>query len=145
MFLAAALLCTPAETAEPLFITIDRVALKSISGEWVTVIRPDKRLDLTQEEPVVRFFNNGRIPAGEYSNVRVEFTAEHAPSKKMVLERAQDYRPSLPVKKGTFIGVTLSFDWEKARDFSSGSVKEVRLVVDQAERVDGGDKINLWS
>lgn len=128
-----------------LFITIDQVELKKTSGEWVSVIRPDRRLDITQEEPVVRFFNNGRIPAGDYSNVRVRFTAEEEGRKAMTLERAEDYMPPVAIKKGTFVGVTFSFDWKAGEPLSQRSVKEVKLVTDQDERIDGGDKIKLWS
>ena len=128
-----------------LFITIDQVELKDIGGQWVSVLRPDRRLDITQEEPVVRFFNNGRIPAGEYTNVRVRFTAEEDGGKEMTLERTEDYSPPLTVKKGTFVGVTFSFDWKAGERLSERSVKEVKLITDQDERIDGGDKIKLWS
>ncbi len=128
-----------------LFITIDQVELKNKAGEWVTVVRPDRRLDLTQEEPAVRFFNNGRIPPGEYTNVRVRFTPDEAPRKQLNLERLEDYAPSLPVKKGDFIGVSFSFDWREAKPLSTGSIKEVKLIVDEDERVDGGGNIKLWS
>ena len=94
---------------------------------------------------MIRFFNNGRIPAGEYTNVRVRFTAEEDGEKEMTLERTEDYSPPLTVKKGTFVGVTFSFDWKAGERLSERSVKEVKLVADQDERIDGGDKIKLWS
>ena len=101
----------PAIFVLALFITIDQVELKKTSGEWVSVTRPDRRLDITQEEPAIRFFNNGRIPPGDYSNVRVHFTAEEETRKQLTLERVEDYAPALAIKKGSFIGVTFSFDW----------------------------------
>ena len=128
-----------------LFITIDQVELKKTSGEWVTIVRPDRRLDITQEEPAVRFFNNGRIPSGDYSNVRVHFTAEEETRKQMTLERVADYAPPVAVKKGSFIGVTFSLDWKDGERVSERAVKEVKLVADQDERIDGGEKIKLWS
>ncbi len=127
------------------FITVDQVELKNSSGQWITVIRPDRRVDLAEEEPAVRFFNNGRIPPGEYSNVRVRFTVEEDGRKAMSLERAEDYAPPLAVKKGTFVGVSFSFDWGDAPRVSADTVKEVRLVVDQEERIDGSGSIKLWS
>lgn len=126
------------------FITIDEVQLKDANGRWITVIRPDRRLDLTQEEPVVRFFNNGRVPAGNYENVRVSFTSEEGGKKKWALQRREDYAPALPVKKGAFIGVAFSFDRLDEKHVSADAVKEVRLVVDQDERVDTGKDIKLW-
>ena len=127
------------------FITIDQVELKSASGQWVTVIRPDRRVDLAAEEPSVRFFNNGRIPAGDYSNVRVRFTPEEGARKQMSLERSEDYEKPIGVKKGTFIGVSFLFDWAGKPGVSAEAVKEVRLVVDQEEHVDGSGNIKLWS
>ena len=124
------------------FITLDQVELKNAEGQWVTVIRPDRKIDLSQEEPAVRFFNNGRIPAGSYSNVRVHFTPED--QKQLILERLSDYEPALPVKKGTFIGISFAFDWQ-APALSEKTIKEVKLTVDQDERIDGSDKIKLWS
>jgi len=93
----------------------------------------------------VRFFNNGRIPSGEYSNVRVHFTAEEEARKAMTLERAEDYAPPLQVKKGSFIGVTFSFDWKDGVRVSEQAIKEVKLITDQDERIDPGEKIKLWS
>ena len=129
------------------FITIDRVELKNASGEWVTVIRPDRRVDLTQQEAVVRFFNNGRIPAGRYTNVRVSLTEEEGTKKKRIFERSSDYSPSVLIQKGAFVGVSFSFSFgvDAQKPFSAETVKEVRLVVDQDERIDGSDKIKTWS
>ena len=130
---------------QSVFITIDRVELKNSSGEWVTVIRPDRRLDLTQEEPSVRFFNNGRIPSGNYSNVRVSFTAEEPARKAMTLERKEDYNPPVAIKKGTFVGVTFLFDRLGEAPLSAETIHETRLVVDQDEHIDGGGTIKVWS
>ncbi|HTL71393.1 MAG TPA: hypothetical protein VL404_08900 [Candidatus Eisenbacteria bacterium] len=53
-------------------VTIEKVELKNAQSEWITIIRPDRLVDLINEEPVVSFFNNdGRIPAGRYVNFRV--------------------------------------------------------------------------
>lgn len=134
-----------AQAAEPFFITLDQVELKNSESQWITVIRPDRRLDLAKEDPAIRFFNNGRIPSGEYTNVRVHFTAEEDGKKAMTLERAEDYSPALTVKKGTFIGVAFSLDGSPAERLSARTVKEVRLIADQDERIDGGDRIKLWS
>lgn len=52
-------------------ITIRKVELRSTDGTWVTVVEPDRVIDLINEEPVVSFFNNGRIPEGSYVNFRL--------------------------------------------------------------------------
>ena len=127
------------------FITIDSVELKNEAGDWITVIRPDKRLDLASEEPAVRFFNNGRIPPGDYANVRVHFTAEEEPTRKMTLERKSDYSPPVSIGPGTFVGVSFAFDWKDGGRVSEQTLREVRLVTDNEERVDGSDRIKLWS
>jgi hypothetical protein len=125
-----------------LVITLDQVELKNAKGEWVSVVRPDKIVDLSKEEPAVRFFNNGRIPAGAYSNVRVHFTEN---GKRWTLERAADYEPALPIKKGTFVGVSFAFEPPSPETVSGDAIKEVTLTVDQQQRVDGSDNIKIWS
>ncbi len=74
-FALAAMLCAPsahaAETTE-YTITIQEVLLKKTTGEWVSVIRPDKQIDLVNVEPSLSFFNNeGRVPEGRYTNFKV--------------------------------------------------------------------------
>lgn len=132
------------------FITLDGVELKNASGEWVTVIRPDKRVDLSQEEPAVRFFNNGRIPEGEYVNVRVTFTpgawqeaGTRLAPRVLKMERGEDYAEPFAIKKGTFVGVSFSFDHPER--LNAEAVQEVRVTIDQQTRVDGSDRIKIWS
>ena len=53
-------------------ITIVKVELKSVAGRWVTILEPDKEVDLVNAEPTVSFFNNqGKVPAGKYANFRI--------------------------------------------------------------------------
>lgn len=52
-------------------ITIQSVELKTTGGEWKTLIRPDKQVDLVQAEPTIALFNNGQIPPGGYVNFRI--------------------------------------------------------------------------
>jgi hypothetical protein len=144
--LAMTLFCmNTAFCAGSFFITIEKVELKSARGEWLTVIEPDRRLDLAEEEPRVTFFNNGRIPAGDYTNVRLALMAEEASTKKVTLERKTDYDPPLSIKKGAFVNVSFALDLERASRVSADTVRRVNVTVDQDERVDGGDNINVWS
>lgn len=73
MALAGALWTAPAEAdAEKFIVTIRKVELKTVDGRWITVLEPDKEVDLVSAEPTVSFFNNqGRVPAGRYSNFRL--------------------------------------------------------------------------
>ena len=120
------------------FITIEKIELKNAAGEWVTVIRPDRRLDLEQEEPTVRFFNNGRIAPGEYGNVRVTLT-------EATLERKADFSPPLSIKQGSFVNVSFLFDLNAADQLNEQTVRQVSVTVDQDERTDKGDTIKVWS
>lgn len=52
-------------------ITIAKVELKSDTGRWITVAEPDHRVDIVREEPGFSFFNDGRVPAGKYTNFRI--------------------------------------------------------------------------
>jgi hypothetical protein len=131
---------------ESFFVTIEKVELKNASGEWMDVIEPDRRLDLTKDEPTVSFFNNGRIAPGDYSNVRVSLISEEGARKKVFLERKTNYSPALSVRKGSFVNVSFEFDPNQTPfRLESETVKEVRLTVDEDERLDGGDSIRLWS
>ncbi len=61
-----------ASEAEKFVITIVKVELKSIDGPWITILEPDKEVDLVNAEPTISFFNNqGKVPAGKYVNFRV--------------------------------------------------------------------------
>lgn len=132
--------------AESFFITIQKVELKNASGEWVDVIEPDRRLDLTIDEPTVSFFNNGRIAPGDYSNVRVSLISEEDGLKKVFLERNEDYEPALSVLRSSFVNVSFEFDpAQTPMRLASETIKEVRLTVDSQERLDAGDSIKIWS
>lgn len=52
-------------------VTIEKIELKTEEGRWVTVIQPDKQVDLIESEARVAFFNNGRVPEGRYLNFRI--------------------------------------------------------------------------
>ena len=137
--------------AEPFFITIEKVELKNASGEWVDVVEPDRRLDLAAEEPTVSFFNNGRIAPGDYTNVRVtliDVGADFMPAQRAattILERKNDYAPPLLIKKGSFVNVSFLFDLGSLPQLNEETIKEVRVTVDDQERLDAGDNIKIWS
>lgn len=85
-------------------ITIENVELKNPSGKWVSVIRPDKQVDLMTTEAAVSFFNTaGRVPAASYDDFRIEFLRPDG--KKVRLGTAEALREPLRVEKGSFIRV----------------------------------------
>ena len=45
--------------------------LKNNAGEWITVVEPDKQVDLFSDQGKVTFFNQGRIPEGDYLNFKL--------------------------------------------------------------------------
>jgi peroxiredoxin len=123
-----------AQAAESYVITIQKLELKRVDGSWVKIIEPDYRVDLASTEAVVSFFNNGRVPNADFNNFRINFE-DHGVEKQMT--RFEDFRPSLRVKKGSFVRV--SFDL----DLATKQVKELRLNVDDAGRVDSQEQIKL--
>ncbi len=126
-----------AEEIAPYFVTIQKVELKNAAGEWVTVIEPDKKVDLAQSEPSVSFFNNGRVAPSRYVNVRVQLD-------KGVLVRSEDYEVPLNIKKGSFVNVEFGFDFTKqVKNLSRDNFKQIHVTVDEDERIDGGDKITI--
>ena len=118
-------------------ITIERVELQKEPDGWVTVIEPDRRVDLLKEEPTVVFFNNtGRVPAGRYQNFKIGYI-ENNTSILRTLTAKEGFGKSFEVKKGSFIRVSFMLDLsagarlekamvtvdKDAREFSEGELK----------------------
>lgn len=140
------LLSSLSAAGEPFFVTIQKVELKNASGRWVEVIEPDRRVDLTTEEPTVSFFNNGRIAPDDYLNVRVSLLSGEGVQKKVFLERQTDYIPALSVRKGSFVSVSFEYDpAAKPMRLASETVRQVSLTVDDQVRLDPGEYIKIWS
>ena len=137
-------LAEPVSAAQSFFVTVDKVELKGAGGKWVSVIEPDRKVDLMQEEATISFFNNGRVPPDDYSNVRVSLTGENY-KDKFFLERKEDFEKAVAIKKGSFVNVSFEFDFSKAHEISQQTVKQIHLTVDEEERIDGGDNIKVWS
>ena len=127
---------TPVFSAEPYFITIQKLELKNDRGEWLTILEPDHRVDLNNTEAAVSFFNNGRVPPGSFKNFRITYE-DHGKSAEM--SRKTDWTPPFQVKNGSFVNVSFKLDLD------SKKVKETHLVVDQEEWTDSGDNIEMHS
>ena len=97
------------------------------------IIEPDKKVDLASEEPAISFFNNGRVPVGEYDNFRICFQ-DHGRNRRM--ERKNSLETPVKVIKGSFIHVSFDLDLE-----NSASVRQIRLTVDGDGRIDPGQMI----
>lgn len=121
-------------------ITIQSVQLKNLEGQWVTIIEPDKVVDLETTEPGVSFFNNGRVPAGDYVNFRLVFQENATKIIKEITGKA-DFGPTVNVQTGSFIGV-----WFKYQ-LPSEEISSVSIYVDQTERaiLSGGITVNIIS
>ncbi len=116
-------------------VYLKSVQLKKSSGEWITVIDPDKAVDLTKEEAGISFFNNqGRVPEGSYVNFgiilseRVRFSGRDGAhstqgvvtarldlnrdpsSDEATLTAREDFSPPIAVKKGDFLSVWFHWD-----------------------------------
>ena len=109
-------------------ITIENVELMNSTGAWVSVIRPDKRVDLLSTEAAISFFNNtGRVPAGSYENFRIEFFRPDG--QKVRLGAVNKIANPLQVKKGSFIRVW--FDLEVTGEQASVlQAKKASVTVD---------------
>lgn len=111
------------------FITIQNVELQNASGAWVSVIRPDKQVDLESTEAAVSFFNNPeRVPAGDYNNFKVTVFLNETGAVKS-LSAARPLEKPLTVKKGSFIRV--GFDLETA---PAAQAKSAQVTVDTDTR-----------
>ena len=106
-------------------ITIKSVELKNAVGEWLTVIEPDRRVDIAKEEPGLSFFNNGRVPAGEYVNFRLNLSD----SSITEVTGSSDFQKPLTLKKGSFVGVWFSLDLK-----DPARISELSVTVDEDTR-----------
>lgn len=106
-------------------ITIQKVELKSTSGEWMSIIEPDRVVDLSKEEAMVSFYNNGRVPEAEYNNFRITITKPNG--QNLQIFGIQDFT-GLSVKKTSFISV--SFDIQLVSEYQE-EIKSVEINVDE--------------
>lgn len=107
-------------------ITIKSVELKDSQGLWVTVIEPDKQVDLAAEEPSVSFFNNGRVVPGNYVNFRIVFLDERGERK---LSAVQDAQKPLALKKGSFVNVNFKLELS-----GQAKARQAEITVDETIR-----------
>ena len=123
--------------SEPYYITLQKLELKSAGAEWVDIIEPDHKVDLLSAEPSISFFNNGRVPGGAYDNYRVTFE-DHGTVKQ--LSRKTDFEKPVVIKKGTFVNITFTFEWEEERP---RGIQEALLIAEGDERLDTGDIMEI--
>lgn len=117
-----------AKAPGPRSITIQSVSLADESGQWKTVIEPDKLVDLDREEPGLSFFNNGRVEPGKYLNFELTFVRANEGVPKRITSR-QILSTPLEVKRGSFIGVWFWLSEPKL------SVEKLELTVDESTKV----------
>lgn len=128
-------------------VTIDHVELKNASGAWITLVRPDKKVDLVTTDPVVAFFNNkGRIHAGGYVNARMTISGEilrheeDDPRKPVYLVAKKDFAKPVFIKKGSFVQVKFKLNLEVP---ISEALIEFGVTADEDKRVFGPDEIDV--
>lgn len=109
-------------------ITIENVELKDSFGNWVSVIRPDKQVDLTKTEAAVSFFNTaGRVPPASYDDFRVEFLRPDG--EKVRLSTAEALEKPLRVEKGSFIRVCFDLEVDPGQE-PALQAKKAAITVD---------------
>jgi hypothetical protein len=127
----------------PYYITLGKLELETSGGGWVDIIEPDHRVDLMTTDASIVFFNNGRVPAAEYENFRVTFDDQ---GRKHQLTREEKFLPPVTVKKGSFVRVVFALEFEKdgtGAPVRPTGVRQWSLTVDDDERTDPGDKIEM--
>jgi hypothetical protein len=114
------------ENAGSYVITIQNVELKAASGVWVSVVRPDKQVDVATEPAEVSFINHDRVPVAEYTNFRISFLEPSG--KQALLTSVQDFAQSLTVKRTSFIHAAFYLD------LAAHQVKGAAVTVDDQTR-----------
>lgn len=130
LILGLLLLTRPLGTWSGEIVTVQSVELKTSDNRWITVIEPDKQVDLTQEEPLVNFINNGRIPPGFYKNFKVVFDVSGIEREKIYFSSFEDWMKPVEVKKTSFIAVRFGLNLEDPKD-----VRWTRVTVDADTRI----------
>ena len=137
------LFSSAAAHAEPYYITLQKLELRTRDAEWVTIVEPDHKVDLMTADASITFFNNGRVPEADYDNFRLTFRDS---STTHEITRKLNYNMPLPVHKGSFIRVWFVLDFERDANKSPvrpSGVKELRLTVDDIIRIDNGNALEL--
>ncbi len=112
--------------------------MKDGMGQWVKVIEPDRRVDLSKEEAVVSFFNNGgRVRAGGYKNFRIDFFDGNL-NKARTLSAKNDFEKVIEVKRGSFVYVSFSLVMKERV-----AVEKARVDVDEDSRELLADSLTL--
>ncbi len=120
-------------------MTIQSVELKNEKGEWLTVLEPDRQVDLAQEEPRVSFFNNGRVPPGNYLNFRLTVFGRY-PGRTIEVFGKEDLKAPLVVKRGSFVGVHFKLD---ECGFPPKEIRELSVTVDEVTKTYGSREITI--
>lgn len=144
LFLASSFSVLADSMAYGSVVTIKKVELKNLKGEWVTIIEPDRRFDPTQEELGVTLVNNGRIPADPYANFRItlsQFEDRQRKTDEAQITLKSDLEPALRVMPHSFIGVWFHLNW--GGDIASSGIRDAAITVDDATQTLQGDKFNF--
>lgn len=144
-------------------VTIENIQLKTSEGRWLTVIDPDHPVDIVKEEPGLSFFNNGRVPAGRYSNFKLTLSddvkaldAEHRRCQVLgtktghdgiQIMASKDLDRPLVVQKGSFVAVWFTLDLthtvEGLRFTVPEKVSALTMTVDGDTRNLGTDEVRV--
>lgn len=117
-------------------ITIKSVQLEKDSGEWITVVEPDHKVDLAEQEPRVSFFNNGRrVPVGSYRNFKVIFYNKSS-GQEIQIYGNKNFLEPLKVKTGSFISVWFDLNL-------CDKVEQATVVVDDQKVTILGQNIRM--
>lgn len=140
LFLAASFAAAPLH-AEPV-VHLRKFELKNDAGAWVSVIEPDRLVDLAEEQAKVSFFNTtGRVPEGRYVNFRLTLADDTRTNAVFSVTRAADFAEPLAIRKGSF----LFADVEPVLETPVRRITEARLTVDERELAMGPEEIRIES
>lgn len=126
-----------AEAPASYIITIQNVELKNHSGEWVSVVEPDRQADVLNDPAEVSFINRGRVETGDYVNFRIAFLEPGQLDVPRSLTAARDFAEPLTVKKTSFIHAQFDLDVSKR------VVDAAAIHVDDQERILNGAELIL--
>ncbi len=87
---------------------VDEIALQNSLGVWEVIAHPDHPMDVASQEFGVSFFNQGRVPSGEYRNARLVASplGDHTnPIRRLRMALKQDLAKPFTVRKNSFISV----------------------------------------
>ena len=149
VLLIAGYLSSPAFAGDPTFCetVLKKILLKNIGGEWVAIFEENQPLNLFSHEPLVEIKNDGKIPSGKYTNVKIviseTFTVSGSDSGNFTKEGGEAVLSGSAPRASKLPGEFIAFE-ERSPTWSQDSEGRMKIHLDLDYR-DRDDVIEIYA